>query len=200
MTNEKAAGKLSYRELFSIFFKAGLAFGGGLGILSVLEDEFVTRRKLIDREEFLSTYAIGRIVPSGTMTGLAVAYGHRFGGMPGTVVALTALSLPAFTLTIALTAAYAYIQAGPLLPLVEVSVLPAAVALIVVAALRLGRDVFTLSPALVLAAVAFVAATLFDLNPALLLLLGGVAGIALFRPPRATAKEAAEGTAEGGSK
>jgi len=34
-------------ELFSIFLKAGLAFGGGLGILAVLERELVTSVGLI---------------------------------------------------------------------------------------------------------------------------------------------------------
>ena len=46
--------------------------------------------------EFLTIYGIGRIVPSGTMTALAVAYGYKFGGLTGTVIALAALSLPVF--------------------------------------------------------------------------------------------------------
>jgi chromate transporter len=80
-------------ELFLIFLKAGLAFGGGLGILAVLEDELVYKRRAVTKEEFLTIYGIGRIVPSGTMTALAVAYGYKFGGLSGTVIALTALSL-----------------------------------------------------------------------------------------------------------
>jgi hypothetical protein len=56
------------RVLFGVFFKAGLAFGGGLGILAVLEQELVTRRRAVGREEFLRLYGLGRIVPSGTMT------------------------------------------------------------------------------------------------------------------------------------
>src|SRR5882724_10107976 len=90
-------------ELFSIFLKAGLAFGGGLGILAVLEQELVDQRRAVTREEFLGAYGIGRIVPSGTMTALAIAYGYKFGGLSGTVIALTALSLPVFVLTVALT-------------------------------------------------------------------------------------------------
>lgn len=79
---------VSYRELFSIFFKAGLAFGGGLGILAVLENELVTRRQAVKADEFLALYGLGCIVPSGTVTALAVAYGYQFGGLVGTVVAL----------------------------------------------------------------------------------------------------------------
>ena len=77
---------IGLRDLFVIFLKAGLAFGGGLGILAVLEDELVTKRKALTREEFLTVYALGRIVPSGTMTALAAAFGTRFGGAPGSVM------------------------------------------------------------------------------------------------------------------
>ena len=88
-------------DLFSIFLRAGLAFGGGLGILAVLEEELVNKRRAVTTDEFLTIYGIGRIVPSGTMRALAVAYGYKFGGLWGTVIALAALSLPVFVLTIA---------------------------------------------------------------------------------------------------
>src|SRR5258706_12068324 len=163
-------------ELFSIFFKAGLAFGGGLGILAVLQEELVDKRRAVTKEEFLTIYGIGRIVPSGTMTALAVAYGYKFGGMSGTVIALTALSLPVFVLTIALTIAYHYLRNSRLFDLLPITVMPAALALIVVAALKLGKDVFHPSRELLIACAAFALALFLRLNPALILLVGGVLG------------------------
>jgi chromate transporter len=162
--------------LFSIFLKAGLAFGGGLGILAVLEDELVDKRRAVTKEEFLTIYGIGRIVPSGTMTALAIAYGYKFGGLSGTVIALTALSLPVFVLTIALTVAYHYLRNSRVFDLLPVTIMPAALALIVVAALKLGRDVFRPSRELIIAGVAFALALFLRLNPALILLAGGVLG------------------------
>lgn len=38
------------KDLSMIFLKAGLAFGGGLGILAVLEDELVTKSKALTLE------------------------------------------------------------------------------------------------------------------------------------------------------
>ncbi|HEX2914340.1 MAG TPA: chromate transporter [Chloroflexia bacterium] len=178
---EAPEAKLSYRDLFVIFFKAGLAFGGGLGILAVLEDELVTRRKVVSREDFLANYALGRIVPSGTMTALAVAYGYRFGRWFGTAITLTALVLPAFIITVVLTVAYNVIQGSPIFDLLPVTLLPAALALIVAAALKLGKDVFKPSLDFVLAALAFIGAYVFNLNTAVLLLAGGIIGIFLFR-------------------
>jgi chromate transporter len=168
--------------LFGIFLKAGLAFGGGLGILAVLEQELVTRRRAVGREEFLRLYGLGRVVPSGTMTALAVAYGYRFAGLPGTVISLTALVLPALVFTVALTAVYGLLHRQAWLPeLLPVTILPAALAFIVVAGVRLGGEVFRPSWELLLAAAAFAGAAVLHLSPVLLLLAGGVAGTVLFR-------------------
>ena len=180
---DRPAQPISRRALFGIFLKAGLAFGGGLGILAVLEQELVTRRQAVGREEFLRLYGLGRIVPSGTMTALAVAYGYRFAGLPGTVISLTALVLPALVLTVALTAVYGLVRQQQWLPeLLPLTILPAALAFIVVAGVRLGREVFRPSRELVLAAAAFAGAAVLHLSPVLLLLAGGVAGTVLFRP------------------
>ncbi len=160
--------------------KAGLAFGGGLGILAVMEDELVTRRKAISREDFLTYYGIGRIVPSGTMTALAVAFGYRFGGVWGTIIALTAMVIPAFVLTVLLTMLYQVFKSSNLLSWLEVTVLPAALAMILAAAIKLGKDVFRPSMELILAAACFVAVFFFKANPAVVLLAGGLLGIVLF--------------------
>jgi chromate transporter len=170
--------------LFSIFLKAGLAFGGGLGILAVLEEELVSKRRVVSREEFLTIYGIGRVVPSGTMTALAVAYGYRFCGLSGTVITLTALSLPVFVLTIALTIAYHYLRNSRLFDLLPVTIMPAALALIVVAALKLGKDVFRPSRELLIACAAFALALFLRLNPALILLVGGAFGAFVLQKDR----------------
>ena len=181
--------RIGLRDLFVIFLKAGFAFGGGLGILAVLEDEFVTKRRALPREEFLSTYARARVVPSGPMSALAAAFGSRFGGFPGTVVALGAMILPAFTLSVTLSAAYAALAGTAVLDVVPLTIMPAALALIVAAALRIGRDIAVPSVEAVLAAAAFVGAAVFGLSPALLLVAGGVAAIFLLR--RTERREAA---------
>lgn len=194
------ARRLTRFELFLIFLKAGLAFGGGLGILAVLEDELVSKRRVVSREEFLTIYGIGRIVPSGTMTALAVAYGYKFGGMLGTLLALSALALPAFVLTIILTIAYHYLRASRLFVLLPITIMPAALALIVVAALKLGKDVFRPSLELVIAGAAFACALFLQLNPALLLLAGGIIGALVLRDAEGKTEENKETEEKGVSK
>jgi chromate transport protein ChrA len=112
-----------------------------------------------------------------------VAYGDRFAGLLGTVISLTALVLPALVLTVALTAVYGLLHRQVWLSeLLPVTILPAALAFIVVAGVRLGRDVFRPSPELLLASATFAGAAVLHLSPVLLLVAGGVAGTVLFRP------------------
>lgn len=172
---------LSLGDLFRAFFKAGLAFGGGLGIMAVLEKDLVVKKKVVTREDFLAMYSLGRLVPAGTTTALAVAYGHRFGGWLGGVIAMTALVLPSTILTILLTVAYGALQGGPAVAVLSATVLPAALAFIVAAAIRFGKGAYRPSADLVIAVVAFVAAFLFDVHPSLLLCGGGAVGLLAFR-------------------
>ena len=172
--------KLSYAGIFTVFLKAGFAFGGGLGILAVLEDELVTRRKIISHEDFLALYGLGRIVPSGTMTALAVAYGYRFGGWVGTAIALVALALPAFIITIVLTILYGLFKSTNFVDWLQVSVLPAALGFIVLAAFRLGSTIYRVPRELILAVLAFVAVQFFPISPSIVLVAGGLVGVLLF--------------------
>ena len=175
----EASRPLSLAALFLVFLKAGCAFGGGLGILAALEEELVRRRHVIELDELLTIYGIGRIVPSGTMTAVTVALGRKFGGQPGIVIALAGLLLPGFLATVALTIAYDLIEAGGYLETIRATLLPGALALIAVAAVRLGKNVFRSVPDVALAAAGLAGALFIGLNPALLLVAGGLVGAVL---------------------
>ncbi|HZT50515.1 MAG TPA: chromate transporter [Stellaceae bacterium] len=178
-----APARLASAQIFRVFFRAGWGFGGGLAVLALLEEELVTRRRLMSRADLITLWSIGRIVPCGTMTAVAVAIGWRLGGLPGSVAALTAMILPGFVCTVALAAGYAVLGHGPALGYVRVTLIPAALGLILVSALRIGREIPVPSPELALAAAAFVAAIGFRVNPTLLLVGGGVVGALLLRGP-----------------
>ena len=82
--------RLSLAQIFLVFFRAGWGFGGGLAVLAMLEEELVTRRRIMSRSDLITLWSIGRIVPCGTMTAVAVAIGYRLGRFPGSVAALVA--------------------------------------------------------------------------------------------------------------
>ena len=106
---------VSLRALCALFLKVGLSFGAGTGMSAVLLDELVRKRQAIARSEFMALYGLARLVPSGSMTALAVAIGYRYQRLPGSVVAVVAMILPSFLLTLVLTIAYTLLATGPAL-------------------------------------------------------------------------------------
>ena len=164
-----------------MFFKAGCAFGGGLGVLGLLQEQLVTLRRILPDKELLTLWSIGRLMPSGTMTAVAVAVGYRLAGFAGTVVALVAMILPGFVCVVILTIAYDYLAHGPVLDYIDATLLPAALGIIVVSALRLGRPLMRLSLDFVFVVAACVLVVWPEVNPALVILGGGIAGALFLR-------------------
>lgn len=173
--------RLSLGQVFKIFFKAGCAFGGGLGVLGLLQEELVTLRRILPDKELVTLWSIGRLMPSGTMTAVAVAVGHRLNGFLGTLAALVGMILPGFVCVIVLTIAYAYLAHGSVLDYIDATLLPAALGIVVVSAVRLGRPIFRWSLDVGFAIVACVAALIPDVSPALVILAAGVLGAIFLR-------------------
>jgi chromate transporter len=169
-------GAISLPALFLLFLRIGLSFGAGAGMSAVLQEELVRKRQAISRGEFMVLYGLARLVPSGSMTALAVAIGYRYCGVPGTVVVLVAMILPAFILTVLLTVAYTLLAGSAALGVVNLTLMPAALAVVVVSAFRLGREFFTPSLELILAITAAVGVLVLGINPSLILVAGGLIG------------------------
>lgn len=94
--------KLSRAELSGIFFKIGcLSWGGGGANLTMLHSEFCERRRLVTEEEFQLLFGLSRLAPGMNLLSLTVLLGHRFHGLPGTILALIGLTLPSFLTIIA---------------------------------------------------------------------------------------------------
>jgi chromate transporter len=167
---------ISLPALFLLFLRIGLSFGAGTGMSAVLQEELVRKREAIGRGEFITLYGLARLVPSGSMTALAVAVGYRYQGIPGTVVVLLAMILPAFIITVALTVAYTLLAGSAALAVVNLTLMPAALAVVVVSAYRLGREFLTGSLELILAVAGGGGVLLLGINPSLILIAGGLIG------------------------
>jgi chromate transporter len=172
---------ISLRTLAVLFLRIGLSFGAGTGMSSVLQEELVRKRQAIARSEFMTLYGLARLVPSGSMTALAVAIGYRYQGIAGTLVVLLAMILPSFSLTVGLTVVYTLLAGSAALEVVNLTLMPAALAVVAVSAFRLGREFFTPSLELVLAIAGAAGVLLFGINPSLILVAGGLIGACVLR-------------------
>lgn len=74
------------------------AFGGGYAIIALLEDEFISRRGWIDKDEFLDVVAIAESTPGPIAINVATYIGYKLKGMLGAIVATVGMCLPSFVI------------------------------------------------------------------------------------------------------
>ena len=61
-----------WTSLFFTFLKIGaFTFGGGYAMIALLENEFIEKKKWIDREEFLNMVAVAESTPGPVAIGSA---------------------------------------------------------------------------------------------------------------------------------
>ena len=85
-------------SLFLTMLKIGaFTFGGGYAMLALLENELVTKRAWLEKEEFLDVVAIAESTPGPIAINAATYVGYRKGGVLGAVVATLGMVLPSFT-------------------------------------------------------------------------------------------------------
>ena len=83
--------------LFISMFKIGLfTFGGGHAMISLLENEFVTRKKWLDSEEFFDLVTIAETTPGPIAINCATYIGYKKGKVLGAVVGTLGIVLPSF--------------------------------------------------------------------------------------------------------
>ena len=86
-----------FAELFWSFFKIGLfTFGGGYAMLALLENEFVSKQKWMEKDEFLDMAAIAESTPGPIAINAATYIGYKKFGILGSVFATLGICLPSF--------------------------------------------------------------------------------------------------------
>ena len=88
--------------LFFTFFKIGLfTFGGGYAMIALLEEEFIQRRKWLDKDEFLDMTAIAESTPGPVAINSATYLGYKLAKVPG--AATVPVCLPSFLIIYAIS-------------------------------------------------------------------------------------------------
>ena len=86
-------------KLFLVLFKIGLfTFGGGYAMISLLENEFITKRKWLESDEFLNVVAIAESPPGPVAINAATYVGYKLAGFWGSLSATVAVALPSFAI------------------------------------------------------------------------------------------------------
>ena len=88
-----------YLKLFFVMLKIGLfTFGGGYAMIALLENEFVSKLKWINEEEFTDMVAISESTPGPIAIKSATYIGYKIGSILGSFICTVAICIPSFVI------------------------------------------------------------------------------------------------------
>ena len=93
-----------YLSLFLTMLKIGLfTFGGGYAMIALLENEFVAKKKWIEKDEFLDVAAIAESTPGPIAINAATYIGFKNAGIVGSIFATLGMCIPSFVIIYAIS-------------------------------------------------------------------------------------------------
>ena len=164
--------------LFLSFFKIGLVgFGGGIAVLAQIRALTVRKRRWLTDSDFAEAVALAQSLP-GTSAGNSVTYiGLRLRGWRGAIVAMTGFILPSMILMIVLAIVYKHVRGLSGTDQFFHGLNGAVVALILVMAWRMGKNILTRRWQWWLAVLAFLAVAILDATVLEVVFAAGLIGI-----------------------
>lgn len=83
---------------FSMLKIGAFTFGGGYAMISLLDNEFVTRKRWIDGDEFLDLVTIAESTPGPIAINCSTYIGYKRHGFLGALVGTLGMCLPSFVI------------------------------------------------------------------------------------------------------
>ncbi len=162
-----------------LFLKIGaVLYGSGYVLLAFLRGDFVERMGWLTETQLLDAVAIGQVTPGPVFT-TATFIGFLLGGVPGAIVATIAIFLPSFVFVAAVHPLVERLRASSVTAPILDAVNAAAVALMTVVLVFLGRSALVDVPTFLAALAALIVLILTKVNSLWLILAGAGLGAAM---------------------
>lgn len=171
-----------YLELFLSYLKIGFfGFGGGYAMLSLIQNEVVTRHGWMTGAELADVVAVSQMTPGPIAVNCATYVGYSVtGDVLGSLLATFAVCLPPLTIMIAVTVFYNKLRNNRFVDSAVKWMHPMMGGMIGAAALMfLNTETFVDWKSIIIFAACF-AATWFKVDSILLIVLAAVTGIILY--------------------
>jgi chromate transporter len=172
-------------ELFWVFFKVGtFTFGGGYAMMPLIQREVTERRNWVDATELVDIFAIAQSVPGVIAINSAILIGKKMAGTMGAVMAALGMILPAFAAIIVVLLVLTGIQGNRYVEKVFIGIRAASVALILLAAIKIGKSVLKKRSHYLIAFFSLLGIILVNINAVWAIIFGGVVGWLSYRRKR----------------
>lgn len=163
--------------IFITFFKIGMfTFGGGYAMISWMEGEVIQKRRWIEAAEFTEILALSSSVPGAVAINASVFIGHKTAGRLGAMAAMSGVVLPSFMIITLIAGFFMQARCYPVIKAVFSGVRAAIVALILLAALKIGKEVIKDVASLFIMSSAMVLVLFFNVHAITVIIGGALAG------------------------
>lgn len=128
-----------YWQLLLVYLKVGLfGFGGGYAMLSLIQDEIVTRHGWLTEQQFTDIIAVSQVTPGPIGINSATYVGYTVtGSVWGSVLATVAVCIPSIILVFSIAVAFNKVRNNRWVEAAFLGIRPASVGLVAAAALML---------------------------------------------------------------
>jgi chromate transporter len=173
--------KLGTLGVFWTFMKVGaLLYGGGYVLFAFLDAELVSTG-VLTRTELIDAIAVGQFTP-GPVLSTATFIGWQLNGFWGAIAATIGIFLPSFLFVLILNPLIPRLRKSKVMSAFLDAVNIAAVAVIVVVCIEMGKDTLTDWRTIAIALIGTLAVFAFKkLNPAFLVIGGSIFGAILIQ-------------------
>ncbi len=159
-----------------LFLKIGaVLYGSGYVLLAFLRGDFVERMGWLTETQLLDAVAIGQVTPGPVFT-TATFIGYLLAGVPGAIVATIAIFLPSFVFVAAVHPLVERLRSSSVTAPILDAVNAAAVGLMTVVLVLLGRSALVDVPTVLAALVALAVLIVTKVNSLWLILAGAALG------------------------
>lgn len=127
-------------QLFLIFFKIGaFTIGGGYAMVPIIEDEIVTKKQWIKKEDFVDLLAIAQSAPGILAVNISIFIGYKLRGIKGAIITTLGTILPSFIIILLIAMFFQSFKNNIYVEKMFKAIRPAVVALIAAPAFSMAK-------------------------------------------------------------
>ena len=179
--------------LFWVFFSiSAVALGGGLTMLPIMSREFVEKRNWMTDNDMVDTVAVMQSMPGIISINMAVLIGYRISGVLGAVVSVLGVVCPPTIIILAIAMFMKTLSGSKTLDHIFLGVRAAVSAMILLSAIKMGKQIIKGKVAAAIAIAGFFAMVVFNVNAILLVIVSALIGLAIAYLPLCLRKSSGE--------
>lgn len=168
-------------ELFYSFLKIGtFTFGGGFAMLPLIRKTAVEDKGWMTEDEMIDCLAISQSLPGMLAVNAAIYIGNRKKALAGSIAAALGVILPAFVSILIILLFLGKIEENPYVLGALEGIKAASVALIAVAAYKMGKQILKGKLEYFIASVSFLVVVFAEISAIWAIIFGGLTGLASY--------------------